>query len=341
MPVVRSTDIVTDLSSSPDVTQAYYSKKLLERAKYRNLHARFAADASMPGKEGKTVIMRRYLHLALALSPLTEGVAPAGKTPSLDDYQATLYQHGDFIAMSDYAQWTMKDPILQHWTMLLGEQEGYTIDAVDRDTAIAGTNVIYANGTQRTDLTEIVDFNDLDRAIRVLSNKAAEKQLGGNSGNSTENSFPTMAAYAAITVPDVIFDLQNITGPQGFKWASEYKGAADGEVGRYKQLAFFEAPDPSSLNAGGKKYAGGGGTSSLVKNTTGTADVYTILIFGKNGFTKVPLNGKSSSFISKPLGSAGTADPLDQIATIGWKTIGARLITNQDWLCRVECCASL
>lgn len=341
MPVVRSTDIVTDLSSSPDVTQAYYSKKLLERAKYRNLHARFAADASMPGKEGKTVIMRRYLHLALALSPLTEGVAPAGKTPSLDDYQATLYQHGDFIAMSDYAQWTMKDPILQHWTMLLGEQEGYTIDAVDRDTAIAGTNVIYANGTQRTDLTEIVDFNDLDRAIRVLSNKAAEKQLGGNSGNSTENSFPTMAAYAAITVPDVIFDLQNITGPQGFKWASEYKGAADGEVGRYKQLAFFEAPDPSSLNAGGKKYAGGGGTSLLVKNTAGTADVYTILIFGKNGFTKVPLNGKSSSFISKPLGSAGTADPLDQIATIGWKTIGARLITNQDWLCRVECCASL
>lgn len=338
MATVRSADLVTDLSSSPDVTQAYYSKKLLTRAKYRNLHGRWAASADLPSREGKTVIMRRYLHLALALSPLTEGVPPSGKTPSLDDYQATIFQHGDFIAMSDYAQWTMKDPILQHWSMLLGEQEGYSIDAVDRDTAIAGTNVIYANGTQRTDITEIVDFNDLDRAIRVLANNGAEKMLSGNSGNMSENSFPIMAAYPAITVPDVIFDLQNING---FKWASEYKGASDGEVGRYKQIAFFEAPDPSSLGAGGKKYAGGGGSSTLVKNTAGTADVYTILVFGENGFTKVPLSGKSSSFISKPLGSAGTADPLDQIATIGWKTQGARLITNQNWVCRIECGASL
>lgn len=341
MATVKSADLVTDLSSSPDVTQAYYEKKLLTRAKYRNLHARFAASSDMPSKSGKTVIMRRYAHLALALSPLSEGVAPAGKTPTLDDFQATVNQHGDFIALSDYAQWTMKDAILQHWTMLLGEQEGMTIDSVDRDTAIAGTNVIRSNGTDRTDVLEIVDFNDLDRAIRVLANEGAEKHLGGNSGNDSQNSFPTMAAYAAITVPDVIFDLQNITGPNGFRWASEYKGASEGEIGRYKQIAFFEAPDPSGLGAGGKKYAGGGATSALVKNTAGTADVYTILIFGKNGFTKVPLNGHSSSFISKPLGSAGSADPLDQIATIGWKTIGARLITNQDWLCRIECAASL
>ena len=338
MATVVSSNLVTDLSSSPDVTQAYYEKKLLTRAKYRNLHARWAASSEMPSKGGKTVIMRRYTHLALATSPLTEGVAPAGKTPALDDYSATLVQHGDFIALSDYAQWTMKDPILQHWTMLLGEQEGYTIDAVDRDTAIAGTNVIRSNGSDRTDINSIVDFNDLDRAIRVLANEAAEKSLGGNSGNSSFNSFPVMAAYPAITVPDVVFDLQNI---DGFKWASEYKGAADGEIGRYKQLAFFEAPDPSGLTAGGKVYLGGGASSTLIKNTAGTADVYTILIFGQNGFTKVPLSGKSSSFISKPLGSAGSADPLDQIATIGWKTIGARLVTNQDWICRIECGASL
>jgi len=335
---VQSGAYNTDLSSQPDVTQAYYSKKLLERAKYRNYHARWAASAELPGKSGKTIIMRRWLHLALALSPLTEGAPPAGKTPSLDDYQATPVQHGDFIALSDYAQWTMQDPILQHWTMLLGEQEGMTIDAVDRDTAIAGTNAIFSNGSQRTDVNTIFDFNDLDRAIRSLSNNGAEKLLGGNSSNTSVNSFPVMAAYPAITLPDVIFDLQNI---DGFKWASDYKGAADGEVARYKQLAFFEAPDPSSLNAGGKKYAGGGASSTTVKNTAGVADVYTILVFGQNGFTKVPLSGKSSSFISKPLGSAGTADPLDQVATIGWKTIGGRLITNQNWLLRLEGAASL
>ena len=341
MATVVSTNLVTDLSSPPDVTQAYFSKKLLTRAKYRNVHARWAALSELPSKEGKTIIMRRWLHLALALSPLAEGTPPSGKTPTLDDYQATLYQHGDFIALSDYAEYTQKDPVMQHWTMLLGEQEGYTMDAVDRDTAVAGTGVIYANGSARTDLNEIVDFNDLDRAIRVLSDNGAETMVGGNQSNTTEGSFPTMPAYAAVTVPSVLFDLQNIGGSNGFKWASEYRGAMEGEMGRYKQLAFFSAPDPSSLGAGGKVYAGGGATSSLVKNTAGTANVYTILIFGQNGFTKVPLAGKTSAFYAKPLGSAGTADPLEQVATMGWKTTSARLRTNESWLERIECCASL
>jgi N4-gp56 family major capsid protein len=338
MALVNTPALVTDLSSPPDVTQAYFSKKLLTRAKYRNLHSRWAAESEIPSKEGKTIIMRRYLHLALALSPLTEGVPPAGKGVSLDDFQATLVQHGDFIALTDYAQWTQKDPILQHWTMLLGEQEGYTIDAVDRDTAVAGTGVIYANGTQRTDVNEIVDFNDLDRAIRTLTNNGAETQVGGNQSNETENSYPTMPAYAAVTVPNVMFDIQNISG---YKWASEYRGAMEGEVGRYKQLAFFTAPDPSNLGAGGKVFLGGGASSTTVKNTASVANVYTILIFGMNGFTKVPLMGKTSSFYAKPLGSAGTADPLEQVATIGWKTIGARLRTKEEWLERIECAASL
>lgn len=338
MATVVSSNLVTDLSSSPDVTQAYFSKKLLTRAQYRNLHARWAAESEFPSKEGKTIIMRRWLHLALALSPLAEGTPPSGKTPSLDDYQATLYQHGDFIALSDYASYTQKDPVMQHWTMLLGEQEGYSLDAVDRDTAIAGTNVIYANGSARTDITEIVDFNDLDRSIRVLNDAGAETMVGGNQSNSTENSYPTMPAYPAITMPSVMFDLQNITG---FKWASEYRGAMEGEMGRYKQLAFFSAPDPSSLGAGGKLFTSGGGSSTAVKNTAGTVNVYTILIFGKNGFTKVPLAGKTSAFYAKPLGSAGTADPLEQVATMGWKTTSARLRTNENWICRVECAASL
>ena len=338
MAIVRTADVVTDLSSPPDVTQAYFAKKLLTRAQYRNYHARWAAESDLPTQSGKTIIMRRYLHLALATSPLTEGVPPAGKSVTLDDFQATVQQHGDYVAMSDYAQWTQKDPILQHWTMLLGEQEGYSLDAVDRDTAVAGTTVVYANGSARNTLTEIVDFNDLDRAIRTLANNGAGKLLSGNQSNDSENSYPTMPAWPSITLPDVIFDLQNISG---YKWASEYRGAAEGETGRYKQLAFFEAPDPSSLGAGGKKFASGGAASTTVKNTAGTADVYTILIFGENGFTKVPLMGKTSSFYAKPLGSAGTADPLEQVATIGWKTGTARLRTNENWLCRIECCASL
>ncbi len=338
MPAVISSNLVTSLSPAPDFSQTFYAKELLLRAKYRDYYGRWADSVALPANKGKYIAFRRYAHLALALSPLAEATAPAGKTPTLTDYQATAYQYGDYIALSDFAEMTGIDDYQRHWAGMLGEQMGYTLDAVNRDVAVAGTTVIYANGTQRTDVNTVVDGNDLDRAIRNLSNYAGEKLLAGNGGTTTVGSYPIMPAYPAVTLPDVMFTLQNISG---FRWASEYRGAAEGEVGRYKTLAFFEAPDPSSLNAGGKKWANGGGTTNAgIKSTGGSsADVYSIMIFAKHGFTVVPVNAGSSKMFRKPLGSAGTGDPLDQIMTMGWKNTSARLITNQDWLVRVECAA--
>ncbi len=338
MAVVVNTDLVTTLSPAPDPTQAFYEREMLMRAKYAEVYGRFADVSSLAKKKGKTVIMRRWAHLALALSPLTESIPPSGKTPTLTDYSATLKQFGDFIVLSDYADLTGIDDYQTFWVGLLGEQAGYTIDAVDRDVATAGTNVIYSNGAARTDVKTIVDENDLDRAERSLANNGAQKMLSGNSGSTNVGSTPIMAAYPAVTMPDVLFDLQNL---DGFKWASDYKGAVEGEVARRKQIAFFESADPSSLGAGGKKFAGGGASATDVKNTASVADVYTITIFGKHGFTRVPLDGESTRTIRKALGSGGTSDPLDQIQTFGWKNTSARLITNQNWLVRLECAASL
>ena len=77
-----------------------------------------------------------------------------------------------------------------------------------------------------------------------------------------------------------------------------------------------------------------------MKNTASVADVYTIMIFGKHGFTRVPLSAGSTKMYRKGFGSAGTSDPIEQLSTMGWKNTSARLITNQDWVCRIECAAS-
>lgn len=335
---VLSTNLVTSLSPSPDATQTFYHRELLDRAKYSEYYGRWSDSVSLESKQGKNIIMRRYAHLAMALSPLTESVPPAGKTPTLEDYQATLKQFGDFIALSDYADFTGIDDYQRHWVGLLGEQAGYTMDAVDRDVAAAGTSVIYSNGTARNQVASIIDENDLDRAIRLLSNNGGMKILGGNQGSTTVGSSPIMAAYPAVTSPNVCFDLQNLNN---FKWASEYKGAVEGEVGRYKQIAFFESPDPSSLGAGAKKFNAGGGSSTAFENTAGTVNVYTIILFAKHGFTRVPLSAGTTKIIRKALGSGGTVDPLDQVQTMGWKNTSARLITNQSWIVRIECAVSL
>ena len=49
-----------------------------------------------------------------------------------------------------------------------------------------------------------------------------------------------------------------------------------------------------------------------------------------------PISCKMKSAF-RGLGSAGTADPLDQMATVGWKVDGfAAVILNGDWIVRLE-----
>src|SRR3990167_516968 len=333
MPTVTTADTGSDLTAQ-DPTQTYFSRVLLTRAKYFQWFERWAENTNLPQGEGINVIMRRWLHLAMALSPLTQGVPPTGKTPSLDDFAATVAQYGDFIAPSDLLRWTEKDPFMNDWTMLLGEQAGYTIDTVKRNTADAGTNVLYSNGTARTDVVTIPDGNDYDRACRVMEQNGAEKPISGSMSGSNFGSPSYMACYPVVVHPHTM--MPTVWNLNGFKSAADLKNAPEGCWGVYKELAFYVAADASSVGAGARIRTGAGGTSSAVRNTSGTADVYEDIVFSRRGFNSIKLSGKSLQNYVKPLGSAGALDPLDQVGTIGWKDTTTQMRTNENWILRVE-----
>ena len=65
MPSVLSTNLVTSISPSPDATQTFYHRELLDRAKYSEYYGRWADSVSLESKQGRNIIMRRYAHLAL------------------------------------------------------------------------------------------------------------------------------------------------------------------------------------------------------------------------------------------------------------------------------------
>ena len=340
---VKSTSLVTDLASPPDFSQTYFDKLLLARSEYYNFYSRWATKRPLKQKTGKNIVFRRYLHLNPMITALVEGEPPEGKTPNLDDYTATLSQYGDVIAITDFAEMTATDPFLNEFYELLGEQAGYSVDILYRDVAAAGTgNAVYSNGTARTSVTTILENNDLDRMIRSLRNNGAKMLLSGAGVSSANaNMFPIKPAYPVVVHPNVMHDIQNISG---YRSSEEYRNAgamAPDEEGRYRNLAFFVAPDPDSLNAGAKVITSGGGTSSAVDNTSGTVDVYLSVVFAKDGFTVVPLDGTSTKTVTKPRGSAGTADPLNQLMTAGWITSLTSLRTNESWLGRFESGASL
>jgi N4-gp56 family major capsid protein len=71
-----------------------------------------------------------------------------------------------------------------------------------------------------------------------------------------------------------------------------------------------------------------------------TVDVYTTLVFGAQAFGVVKLDGHNLQTIYKPLGSAGTADPLNQQSTMGWKTTFGVKRLQEAFMLRYECAAS-
>lgn len=67
-------------------------------------------------------------------------------------------------------------------------------------------------------------------------------------------------------------------------------------------------------------------------------DVYSTLILGSDAYGVVDLNELTSKYIFKGLGSGGTADPLNQRATIGWKAATTCKILTEEFMVRVETC---
>ena len=78
-------------------------------------------------------------------------------------------------------------------------------------------------------------------------------------------------------------------------------------------------------------YPGEGGKNGLA--------VYGCLFVGKGAYGVVDLS-EGTEVIVKPRGSSGTADPLDQRSSVGWKGIHAAAILYDEYIVRVECGSS-
>ena len=69
-------------------------------------------------------------------------------------------------------------------------------------------------------------------------------------------------------------------------------------------------------------------------------DVYATLVLGANAYGTTEISGGGLEFIAKQLGSAGTADPLNQRATQGWKCTRATKILVEEYMVRIESCST-
>ena len=322
-------------SSVVGAVAPFFQRKMLLRAVPRLLFSQVIMRRSLTKRNGTTMIFRKYPGLAVALAPLLEGVPGQGQYMSKADRSVTLQQWGDFVSLTDFGMYTIENDILREASDLLGEQSGQTLDLLIRDIASAGTAVFYGGAVAaRVNLTGVaqkVDGSILDRVIRYLDTNNARRFKEMVKASTNVSTFPIRDAFIAMCHPELRFTIQSIPGFISLeKYASKDERLL-GEFGAYNDIRFC-------VSTHGKMLRGGGGTASGdVKSTSGNADVGIINIFAEQALGGVPLEKASLENFTKPTGSAGSADPLNQIATQGWKHTGARLILDDAFMARIEC----
>ena len=327
----------TDTTSS-DATQSVFNTLLLVRATYDLIHQVPVKKYSLSRRNGKTMIFRRYDALGLAKTPLTEGNPPAGKTKTKAEVALTIRPYGDFIEDTDMVMDTQPDAQSVENTELLGQQMGETFDELYRDMWAGLSNTVWPNGTSTVTVSQLADRDTYDRAIRLLRVNKAKTFVPAIFAGQKVGSSAIMPAYWGMIDERVYFDLRHT---EGFVLPVNYaNGSATitGEGGADKYgVRYLVSPNGYFLpGATGVTIAG-----TDLKNTGGFLDIYSVFIVGKEAAGGLNLAGGNGGIIRKGLGSAGTADPLDQRQTIGWKKYDARTILNQAFAVEVQTPVSL
>lgn len=314
----------TNTTQIPAEVNNFYDRTLLFRAVPLFIHTRWAQIRDIPRKAGTTTIkFRRYSNLTAATTALSEGITPTGSQLSVTDITATVLQYGDFITVTDVLDYQSQDPVLMEAAEILGDQMGDTLDQLTRDVLAAGTNVYYpgSNVARNTiGTTDLITVALIQKTVRLLKNNKSRRMTKMVNATTGYGTTPLNASYIGLVHPNTTYDLKSLTGYTSIEKYSSTNGTMEGEVGKVDEVRFVESPNC-------KVFTGAGAAG---------IDVYATLVFGSDAYGTTRISGEAMKNIVKPLGSAGTADPLDQRATSGWKATFVAKILNNAFLVRIE-----
>lgn len=310
----------TTRTEIPAEVNNFYGRALLERAIPAFVHTRFAQIRDIPRNSGTNVIkFRQYGNLTANTTALREGVTPTGTALSVTDVTATTLQYGDYVTLTDKVQMETYDPILTETAEILGDQAGDSIDQLMRAVLAAGTTIQYAStAAADTDITSAMVLNraEVKEAVRTLRGNNARPMTSMVNPSTGYNTVPIGKSFVGIVSEDTAYDLDDATGWVPLEKYPNKSTAMMDEIGAVGNVRFIMSTNAYVSSAGGAD----------------SNDVHYSLIIAQNAYGQTRISGETLKNIVKPLGSAGTADPLDQRATSGWKLTFVGKILNENFM---------
>lgn len=260
--------------------RAVYSREIEFLALPLMIFRQFAQLKTELGSEpGDTITMITYDNIRLG-GRLRENVDMTTQAMSNAEKSIRVYEYGNAIAQSELLMRTSFDDTMDTAATLLARDYATVVDCELRDTALSGTNVIYAS---RSDGTYVTERGDLDNSchLRVATIKDALEILATNNTQKFNGLY-----WICFVHPRQSRQLRD--DPAWIN-ASNY-GAPEsvftGEIGRIDDTRFIETTNmtngahPENETSFREELAAG--FPGDAENPAISVNVYQALVFGDN-----------------------------------------------------------
>lgn len=346
----------TTTTQAPGPVNVIFQTNLLRNAKAYCPYFFGTSPAEISERQGTfSAKWRRIENLTPNITPLAELTGAVafptrtGSQPSVTDVTATAQKYGDFIFLNEEVDLINFTGQSEKLSQILGIQAGKSLNRLQRDVAEDNLSAIFAGtATTATGLYGVASASgflrsgDVENAVNILDRNDARKFRPMTVGNTSVGTVPIRAAYVGMNHPDISAHLRSISGFQEVQTYAGQTQTWDNEIGYLKGVRFVETSE-ATIDAG--TGAGATGSSTSFGRSTATRfDVYTIPVYGEDCLGSLGLGAEhvkemyeagdtlpAVQVINHAKGSAGAADPLNEVQTMGWKSWHAGIVLNSTW----------
>lgn len=359
----------TDTTGNLSFRQQVHAQRDLLKNALPGMHTHlFGGNNSHAQNMGLTIRARRYLPIALDLTPLVEGENPTPAVLTYTDVQVVLRQFGRYVEHTDRLIITHEDRLQPVIVSLLSRNYAETMEVLNLIELTQGTSVRRAGGVAARNLIQTaLSAEDLQVADRMLSRASAEPIASIVGPSAKTSTVPVPDAFYALCSTDLKPDLMALPGWIPYeKYANGGNRFVKDEMGAWGNLRFIGSQycKPDSLHLSGtdeRLWTGAGAANAgfLSNGAPGTAavaggpenvppavpasncDVYPILVFAKDAYVCQKLQGFNAvKIMIRAIDTPDSSDALGLKGTAGWKSFQGCMITHQDYMVRIEVACS-
>lgn len=346
MPITTTTELTAAVN-------VMFQENLLRNAKALAVYFTGSTPAEVT-QHGNTftALWRRIENLVpttTALTELTGSTSFPTRTadqPTKTDITATVQKFGNFIYLNEEVDLVNLSNQGAKLSEVLGINAGQSLNLLQRNvmednaTAVFGGVATTATGVAGAGVT----LSDIAVTVNALHNQNATKFLAETTGSQNIGTTPIRSSFWGFCHVDTEEDLRALTGFNPVETYQSQTSVARGEIGAVGGVRWISTTEGGIDADSGATITGT--ATAAGRSTTGVSyDVYNSIILGMDAVGSVGFGAEhvreiyrvgdrlpAVMMINKAKGSAGAADPLDELASMGWKSWHTGAILNSNWI---------